>query len=97
MKKTALTILLLSAMLSLYGCGTQTAEPYAETAPPVTREIGTETETQTSVTEATTRPPMDYVHSEDGYFNLLEEYPEIEMKGQIGGTCWLSICRPITA
>ena len=89
MKKTALTILLLSAMLSLYGCGTQTAEPYAETAPPVTREIGTETEMQTTATEATTRPPMDYVHSEGGYFNLLEEYPEIEMKGQIGGTCWL--------
>ena len=31
----------------------------------------------------------DYVHGADGYFNLLEEYPEIEMKYQEGGTCWL--------
>ena len=93
MKRQTLLLLLLSVNFALNGCSTahtESSQPATET-PAIevaTTEKETEAPTETP-TEATTRPTMDYVHGEDGYFNLLEEYPEIEMKAQIGGTCWL--------
>ena len=93
MNRPTLLFLLFSAVFTLNGCGAAQTEPsQPSTEASTTEAAATEQETETTTeapTEATTRLPMDYVHGEDGYFNLLEEYPEIELKAQIGGTCWL--------
>ena len=88
MKKATLLLLALSIVISLCSCGAKEADtPNEDTTPSVTEEVSTEP--ATAETEATTSAPKDYVHGEDGYFNLLEEYPDIRMKEQEGGTCWL--------
>lgn len=88
MKKATILLLALTTIVSLYSCGTKEADTSTETTKPlVTEEVSTEP--TTAETEATTSAPKDYVHGDDGYFNLLEEYPEIKMKEQEGGTCWL--------
>ncbi|MBE6864478.1 MAG: hypothetical protein E7495_07990 [Ruminococcus flavefaciens] len=87
MKKAAL-LLVLSAILSLYSCGNNKSDNATEdTKPSVTEEVSAET--TNAETETTTAAPKDYVHGDEGYFNLLEEYPEIKLKEQIGGTCWV--------
>jgi len=88
MKKTTLLLLALSAIVSLYSCGNNKAATSTEyIKPSVTEEVGAEP--TTAEAETTTSAPKDYVHVEDGYFNLIEEYPEIKLKEQIGGTCWV--------
>jgi len=42
-----------------------------------------------SASETEAAPVRDYVHGEDGYYNLTDEMPEFNMMGQNGGTCWL--------
>ncbi|MBQ6181711.1 MAG: hypothetical protein IJK31_08535 [Ruminococcus sp.] len=88
MKKETLFLLVLSAIVSLYSCGNnKAASSTEETKPSITEEAATET--STVEIETANSAPKNYVHGEDGYFNLLEEYPEIKLKEQIGGTCWL--------
>ncbi len=103
--KRPLIILVLSGMLALSACAAgdtaqtqQTADTAAATAAQqeTTSETSSETtsetaaETTADTAETTTeRPSGDYVHGEDGYFNLADEIPEFQMRMQDGGTCWL--------
>ena len=87
MKKATL-LLALSIIVSLYSCGNnKAATSTGETKPSITEVVSAESKTVES--ETTTSAPKNYVHGEDGYFNLLEEYTEIKLTEQIGGTCWL--------
>ena len=86
MKKAAL-LLVLSTIVSLYSCGNKAAVPSAEDTKPSVTDVSSEY--ATAEAEPITSAPKNYVHGEDGYFNLLEEYPDIQLKKQIGGTCWV--------
>ena len=72
----------------MFGCADRSEPSASETIADTTAsEVTTEAET----VETTTRDkgPESYTHGEDGYCNILEEFPNIEMKSQEGGTCWL--------
>lgn len=79
MRKRIISFILTAGMLSMYGCSdnsTSFEEPAAEV---------------TTAAETTTKEKKtyDYVHGEDGYYNLADEISDFEMKTQEGGTCWL--------
>lgn len=77
---------IMSAMLLLTACSAdENRTDTAVTLPP---------ETDTSLTAAAEAPVYDYVHGEEGYFNLLENGVEFELIRQLSGTCWVcaSIC-----
>jgi hypothetical protein len=82
MKKLLITSLLLANILSVCSCSDNNTS-YDELA-----------ETTTAA-EATADPATkekkvyDYVHGEDGYYNIADEMAEFEMKSQKYGTCWL--------
>lgn len=87
MKKLLATALIFS-FVAMFGCADRSEPSASETIADTTAsEVTTEAET----VETTTRDkgPESYTHGEDGYCNILEEFPNIEMKSQEGGTCWL--------
>ena len=87
-KRIIVKIIVVSSILVLSGCGFNTKKTVSgEEESSVSSEITTEAISAEAA--ETVSVVEDYVHGEDGYFNLLEEYPEIEMKYQEGGTCWL--------
>ena len=87
-KRIIVKIIVVSSILVLTGCGFNTKKTASgEEESSVSSEITTEAIAAEAA--ETVAVVEDYVHGEDGYFNLLEEYPEIEMKYQEGGTCWL--------
>ncbi|MBR4581041.1 MAG: hypothetical protein IKO32_07395 [Lachnospiraceae bacterium] len=108
MKKNTIAILL-AAVLMLCGCS-EVPDPAAGVPGPTTPGrvpleniiVAVPAEVPAEVPDPitiVTVPDPGYVHGEDGYFNLLEEYPEIEMRYQEGGTCWLysGVCNMETA
>ena len=86
MKNTTLGLLFLATALVFSSCSLSTKEVSSKEAVSAS-EIATEARVEES--DEPVSEVKDYVHGEDGYFNLLEVYPEIEMKYQEGGTCWL--------
>ncbi len=79
MKKFLTALLLLTLATTLYGCNQSNNN---------SENSGTETSINTlSSTEDTTEKP--YVHSENGYFNLVDNGFDLQMDTQDGGTCWL--------
>ena len=87
MKKIIIFSLLCAAVLT--GCSQSSAEqPITETVSEETY-VTTESATETAEpTETATKPVYDYVHGENGYFNLAEEGNEFTMGSQVRGTCW---------
>ena len=79
MKKRMIALILTAGMLSMYGCSDNNT---SFEAPDV--EVTTAAETTTKEKKV-----YDYVHSNDGYYNIADEISGFEMKTQEGGTCWL--------
>ncbi len=86
--KKELYACLIAGMLTMSGCGSK-AESSSEAE--MTAALSSEAATEAETTEATTQDPgpESYTHGEDGYYNILEEFPDIKMTTQEGGTCWL--------
>ena len=83
MKKLLITSLLLS-LVTMFGCSSPKTS--SENSQSATSSAETTSEAEPTTVE---KKIYDYVHGEEGYFNLLEEFPEIETNEQDGGTCWL--------
>ena len=79
MKKRMIALILTAGMLSMYGCSDNNTSFEAPDA-----EVTTAAETTTKEKKV-----YDYVHSNDGYYNIADEISGFEMKTQEGGTCWL--------
>ena len=88
MKKILVLSLIFASLLSIASCVDNHSSDYENTA-----ETTTETAalTEATITEATTKEKKvyDYVHGEDGYYNITDEMTEFDMKSQRYGTCWL--------
>ena len=79
--KKAITVFLLAGMLLQSGCaGT---------------ESSSETETTAAAAVSNSAAPVnyDYVHGDDGYYNLADELTYLKMPLQTSGTCWLHAAR----
>jgi C1A family cysteine protease len=94
MKKLLITLVLTTGLLTMYSCSfRQSSQTNTQ---PTTTTTSTEetTETTTAEPEANTKPKnpdvftYNYVHGEEGYFNLLNEEPEFKRKTQDAETCW---------
>ena len=88
MKKLLITSLLLSLVI-LSGCSAaekSSSESVQDTT--AMSETAAEAET-TAESTAKEKKVYDYVHGEDGYYNIADEMTEFEMKSQQYGTCWL--------
>ena len=79
MKKRMIALILTAGILSMYGCSDNNTS-FEESA----AEVTTAAETTTKEKKV-----YDYVHSDDGYYNIADEISGFEMKTQEGGTCWL--------
>ena len=88
MKKLTISLIFLSSLIAMNSCGDKKNATSSDNIPPSTTSETT-TEPIITETEPTSSAPKDYIHGEDGYFNLLDNLTEIEMKSQQGGTCWL--------
>jgi hypothetical protein len=91
MKKLLIASLLLS-IVTMFGCSSaenSSSDVTDETT--AAAETTTEAETTETTPESATREKKvyDYVHGEDGYYNIADEMTEFEMKSQQYGTCWL--------
>ena len=88
MKKLLITSLLLSLVI-MSGCSAA-EKSSSESVQDTTAVSETAAEAETTA-ESTTREKKvyDYVHGEDGYYNIADEMTEFEMKSQQYGTCWL--------
>lgn len=82
MKKLLIATVLTASMLSFFGCSDNNT-PIEEYVTPTTTEAVT-------TAEPTTAPKKkyDYVHGDDGYFNIMENMPEYHKKSQKGSSCW---------
>ena len=101
MRKAIVLLLSLTLMISAASCSqksdsadnrTSDHESTADTTAlteSTTSETIALTETATAETETKEKKVYDYVHGEDGYYNIADEMPEFEMKSQNYGTCWL--------
>ena len=89
--KRSFLLFSISGILLLSACSTKPVETTVESTSEMTLETMVETTSETTLetTVETASGSEKYVHGEDGYFNLLEEYPEIQMEKQVGGTCWI--------
>ena len=88
MKKLTISLIMIATLLSAFSCGAKKEDSSADASQPSTTEETT-LESSTIETEATTAAPKNYEHGDDGYYNIHDEIPDIEMKSQEGGTCWL--------
>ena len=101
MRKAIVLLLSLTLMISAASCSQKsdsadnrtsdhesTADATALTES-TTSETMALTETATAETATKEKKVYDYVHGEDGYYNIADEMPEFEMKSQNYGTCWL--------
>lgn len=93
MKKLLITLVMITGLLSMYSCSFRQSSQSSETAttrPTEVTKTGTSAETTTK--EKVKADPniftYNYVHGEEGYFNLLNEEPEFRKKVQEGDTCW---------
>lgn len=73
--------LLLAGMLLLSGCADADSSSRAESA------------TTTAVQDSAAPAKYDYVHGDDGYYNLADELKYFKMPVQTSGTCWLHAAR----
>ncbi|WP_019680475.1 lectin like domain-containing protein [Ruminococcus flavefaciens] len=81
MKKLLILSLLIAGMLSEFSCSDNNTSIEELPAP---AEV-----TTTAETTAKEKKVYDYVHGQDGYYNIADEMTEFEMKSQKYGTCWL--------
>ncbi len=81
MKKLLILSFLIAGMLSVFGCSDNNT-PFEELPAPTEATTAAETTTKE-------KKVYDYVHGEDGYYNIADEISDFEMKTQEGGTCWL--------
>jgi C1A family cysteine protease len=91
MRKIMISACLIAGMLAMTGCADNTETTSSEnTSDTAASAVSTEAES-TETTEPTTQDPgpESYTHGEDGYYNILEDFPDIETPSQKGGTCWL--------
>ncbi|SHM53144.1 lectin like domain-containing protein [Ruminococcus flavefaciens] len=91
MKKLLITSVLITGLLSMYSCSLrQNSQANTDTTQPT--EETSETTTAEPTTKAKPQNPdiftYNYVHSDEGYFNLLSETPEFKKKAQENGSCW---------
>ncbi len=83
MKKYIVSALLVSCMLMMYGCGEKASDVSSG------QVSVTENDESSTDTEETSEAKNNYVHGEEGYYNIADELPEFQMRSQEGGTCWL--------
>ena len=81
MKKLLITSISFISLVAMSGCSDNNTS--FEKLPASTEATTTD--------EATTKEKKvyDYVHGEDGYYNIADEMTKFEMKSQQYGTCWL--------
>lgn len=84
MKKALILLLIIAEMLSIVGCADSHTSDYENTA-----ETTAMTEATTAEVTTKEKKVYDYVHGADGYYNIVDEMNEFEMKSQKYGTCWL--------
>ena len=95
MKKALVLSLIIAGVFSTVSCTDNNTSDYENTDDTTVLTESTTAET-TDLTEAATseaatkeKKVYDYVHGEDGYYNIADEMTEFEMKSQNYGTCWL--------
>ena len=89
--KKVISIVLLLAMCGLLAFGGKALDKTREAA-----EVPAPEEEITGLPEV---KEQEYIHPEDGYYCLLEDGVEYELKNQVAGTCWVctSTCAMNTA
>ena len=88
--KKLLSALMFTVMISTFGCS-EKKESNSQNEETVTSTVETTSETTAPepVTEKVTEPiPENYVHGDDGYYNIADEYTDFRMRSQEYGTCW---------
>ena len=96
MKKLLITSIMISGILSLCGCGnTSSSNSNSSTATTSTTTTSSEDTSEAAATTTTASSynssrifTYNYVHGDEGYFNLLNDMPEFRKKAQSGGSCW---------
>ena len=79
MKKLLVILLIIAGTLSLVSCADDHTSDFENTVES-TAETTALTETATAEAAMKEKKVYDYVHGEDGYFNMIEEYPDIKLK-----------------
>ena len=88
MKKLLVLSLIIAGMISIVSCADNHTSDFENTVEPTT-ETTALTEATTAEVTTKAKPVYDYVHGEDGYYNIADEMTEFDMKSQKYGTCWL--------
>ena len=96
MKKLLITSIMITGILSLCGCGnTSSSNSNSSTATTSTTTTSSEDTSEAAATTTTASSynssrifTYNYVHGDEGYFNLLNDMPEFRKKAQSGGSCW---------
>ncbi len=95
MKKLLITLVMITGLLSMYSCSFRQSSQSDNTA--TTTRPKEETTTDTGSAEPTTQTQIkkdpdiftyNYVHGDEGYFNLLSETPEFKTKSYEKAACW---------
>ncbi len=88
MKKILILSFIIAGMFFIVSCADNHSSENENTAETT---VKTTALTEAATAEATTekKKEYDYVHGEDGYYNIADEMTEFEMKSQRYGTCWL--------
>ena len=85
MKNKSILALIVAGMISLGACSANSV-PVSPSDTAVSETTVSATETTATTTEAA---PENYVHGEDGYYCIVDELPDFQLRQQEGGTCWL--------
>ena len=98
MKKTVSIILLLAMCAFLLLVGRKSADVELKIADDENGNVTSEVTTADGRQNGPAASGHEYVHPDDGYYCLLEDGVEYELRNQVAGTCWVcaSSCAMIT-